>query len=75
MSIDELEKLVKCRRQRYEMLGMMNTAGMIEVERMQLHLQYDDARRQLVDSEQKLREALLAKGEVDSLILRIREPQ
>ena len=73
MSIEELAKLVEYRRRRYEMLGLMNIAGMTEVERMQSHLQYDQARRELMDAERQLRDALTAKSEMDSLIIRLRE--
>jgi hypothetical protein len=73
VSIEELAKLVEYRRRRYEALGLMNTAWMNEVERMQSHLQYDQARRELMDAERQLRDALTAKSEMDSLIVRLRE--
>jgi hypothetical protein len=73
MSIEELAKLVESCRLRYECLGMMNVAGMDEIERALSSMQYEDARRALLDAERKLRDALAAKGEADSLILRLRD--
>lgn len=73
MSIEELAKLVEKWQLRYERLGMMNTVGLTTIERMKLDIEYDDARRQLRDAEQNLMDALAAKRESDSLILRVRE--
>lgn len=73
VNLEELAKTVKDRRLRYEMLGMLNTAGMTEIERAASRIQYEEAFRSLLDAERTLREAVAAKCEAESLILRLRE--